>query len=184
MKRQLEQDYPMPESGADIIKVYIQTIPATRFIGKNFGSEQHPDWGYAWGNDVFGKAEKAVNDQAKIRTQFEDADVYCGLYYRNSETGAYDGWCGLFLPPDTEVPDGLDHIDFPEQNLGVCWIYGKQNELYNLVSQCPDKLISSGMEIISDAKGYIGHFERDQCPRFTTPDEKGNIIVDYCYFVK
>lgn len=183
MIRELERDFAVPENSPGIIKVYKQTIPATRFIGKCFGSGQHPNWGFSWGNDVFGKAEGAVGNQAKISAQFEDADVYCGLYYRNTATGAYDGWCGMFLPPDTKVPEGLDFIDFSEQKLGVCWIYGKQSELYNLVRNCPEILLSAGMEIKSDANGYIGHFERDQCPRFTTPDDNGNIIVDYCYFV-
>ncbi len=32
--------------------------------------------------------------------------------------------------------------------------------------------------------GAFWFFERYQCPRFTTPDEKGNVILDMCYFVK
>ena len=90
----------------------------------------------------------------------------------------------MFAPPGTAVPEGLSYIDFPEQNLGVCWIYGKQDNVYDLASQCPAKLTSAGMEIKSNEKGYVCFFERDLCPRFTTPDEKGNIILDYCYLVK
>ncbi len=108
---------------------------------------------------------------------------YIGLCYRNEETGAYDAWVGMFAPLETEVIAGFDYIDFPHQNLGVCWIYGKEDEVHGLIPQCEEKLISSGMKIKSDEHGYLGHFERDQCPRFTTPDEKGNIILDYCYFV-
>ena len=184
MRYEIETEYPAPESGAGIIKVYKQTVPAMRFIGKNYGSGQRPNWGDAFDCDVFGKIERASGGEEKSHLLSEDADAYLGLYFRNAETGGYDGWVGMFAPPDTDVPEGLGYLDFPEQNLGVCWIYGKLDEVYRLTQQCSAELSSAGMEIRSDEKGYIGFFERDQCPRLTTPDEKGKIILDYCYFVK
>ena len=89
----------------------------------------------------------------------------------------------MFAPSGTKVADGLDYIDFPAQNLGVCWIYGKENEVHGLIPQCEDKIVSAGMQVQSDKHGLAGFFERDQCPRFTTPDEKGNVIIDYCFFI-
>ena len=183
MNLETETDQPTVEQIEGIIKTYKQTIPATRFIGKNYGSGKHPNWGDAFGSDVFGQIETAAGGADKIHALYEDADAYVGMYYRNAETGGHDGWVGMFAPIDTDVPEGLEYIDFPEQSLGVCWIYGKQSEVYNKVSQCPAELASAGMAIQSDENGYIGFFERDQCPRFTSPDEKGNIILDYCYFV-
>ena len=183
MKYEIEVDYPLPQNGAAIIKVYKQTVPAMRFIGKNYGSGHHPDWGDAFHSGVFEKIEKASGGE-KSHTLYEDADAYLGLYYRNSETDGYDGWVGMFAFPDTEVPEGLGSIDFPEQSLGICWIYGTLDEVYHLVSQCPDVIKSTGIRIQSDEKGYIGFFERDQCPRMTTPDKSGNIILDYGYFVE
>lgn len=82
-----------------------------------------------------------------------------------------------------EADTGLGCIDFPPQDIGVCRIYGKENEVHGLIPKCAEKLTAAGMIIKSDKYGYIGHFERDQCPRFTTPDEKGNVILDYCHFV-
>ena len=170
---------------AEIIKVYKQAVPAMRFIGINCGSGKHPDWGKAWGSDVFGKIERASGGENKSHSLYEDANAYIGLYYRNSETGKYDGWVGMFVPVGTEVPESLECMDFAEQNLGVCWIYGKKDDVYDLISQCPEKIKSAGMEIKTNKNGkFICQFERDLCPRFTTPDEKGNIILDYCYFVK
>ena len=184
MKYTIEIDYPTPQNGAGIIKIYKQAVPAMRFIGKNYGSGQHPNWGDAWSLDVFGRIERASGGEEKSHALYEDADAYLGLYYRNTATGEYNGWVGMFTRPGTTVPEGLSYIDFPEQNLGICWIYGKQGEVYNLVSQCANAIKSAGMEIQSDDNGHIGFFERDQCPRYTTPDENGNIILDYCYFVK
>lgn len=183
MKHAIEIDFPMPEEGPGIIKVYGQAIPAVRFIGKNYGSGNRPNWGDAFGADVFGQIEMASGGEEKSHALYEDNDAYLGLHYRNPETGAYDGWAGMFAPPGTPIPEGLDCIDFPAQSLGVCWIYGKQGDVYKLLPQCPEKITEAGMEIRADESGPIGFFERDQCPRFTTPDEKGNIILDYCYFL-
>ena len=47
-----------------------------------------------------------------------------------------------------------------------------------------EALAAEGMESIPDADGVMWSFERCQCPRFTTPDEKGNVTLDYCSFVK
>lgn len=170
--------------GPGIIKVYKQPLPAMRFIGKNYGTGNHPDWGDAFNCNIFGKIEDASGSEEKSHSLYEDADAYIGLYYLNSQMNGYDGWVGMFAFPGTEVPEGLQYIDFPEQNIGVCWIYGKRNEVYNYISQCPDALKSAGIEIKLVQNLYLGHFERDLCPRFTTPDEKGNIILDYCYFIK
>lgn len=169
---------------AEIIKVYRQSIPAMRFIGKNYGSGMHPDWGDAFASDVFGKIEKASGGEGQSHKLYEDNDAYLGMYYRNAQTGAYDGWVGMFAAVGTDIPEGLNCIDFPAQHIGVCWIYGKESEVHSLISQCADKLTEEGMTLQSDENGPVGCFERDLCPRFTTPDEKGNIILDYCYFVK
>jgi hypothetical protein len=50
--------------------------------------------------------------------------------------------------------------------------------------KCAEKLKEKGIEIVPDEKGALWFFERYGCPRFTTPDDKGNIIIDICYFVK
>ena len=183
MKHDIEINFPLGENRSGIIKVYKQKIPAMRFIGKNYGEGNHPDWGDAFACDVFGKIERASGGEDKSHTLYEDSDAYIGMYYRSSK-GGYDGWVGMFAFPDTEVPDGLGFIDFPEQYLGVCWIYGKTPQVYDFVSGCPEIIKNAGMEIRSDEHGFLGFFERDLCPRYTTPDEKGNIILDYCYFVR
>ena len=72
MKNSIERDFPMPEDGAGIIKVYRQAIPAVRFIGKNFGGGRHPDWGAAWGSDFFGKIERSRGNAPGL---YEDSNA-------------------------------------------------------------------------------------------------------------
>ena len=45
-------------------------------------------------------------------------------------------------------------------------------------------IIDEGMEFWSDERGAVVQFENGLCPRFTTPDENGNVILDYCFYVK
>ena len=46
------------------------------------------------------------------------------------------------------------------------------------------KLGEEGYKVISDEKGASWFFERCTCPRFTTPDDQGNIILDVCHFIE
>jgi len=50
--------------------------------------------------------------------------------------------------------------------------------------ECAKELVSKGFEIIPDKKGVYWFFERYGCPRFTTPDDKGNVILDICHYIK
>ena len=38
------------------------------------------------------------------------------------------------------------------------------------------------MSIQKDADGFVTSFENGLCPRFTTPDEEGRVILDSCYY--
>ena len=82
------------------------------------------------------------------------------------------------MPDGTAVPDGFDFIDFPAGELGVCWIYGKEDDVFMLEGQCGERLEKEGFDVNTDCC-----FERYACPRFTTPDDDGNIVLDICFFL-
>ena len=88
----------------------------------------------------------------------------------------------MFAPENTPVPEGFVSVDFRDLSLGTCWIYGKENEVHD-TSACKQKLAEKGMKIWHDDKGAVWSFENCLCPRYTTPDDKGNVILDYCYFI-
>jgi hypothetical protein len=94
----------------------------------------------------------------------------------------------MFAPKNTEVPDGFGFIDFPHSELGVCWVYGKEEDVcvedISIIDQCNKRLNKEDMPHVHDKDKACWAFERYVCPRFTTPDEKGNIILDICLFVK
>lgn len=170
---------------AEFIKVYRQTLPALRFIGKKF--DNFGGWGEMFANGYFEIIENAAGGPDVLYNMPDygkDGDAFIGMErHKNGEP--LEVRIGMLTPPDTKVPEGFVHIDYPEGTaLGVCWIYGKESEVHNPIGECAEKIANAGMTIIPDKDGAVWSFERCQCPRFTMPDDNGNVILDYCYFVK
>ena len=167
----------MPE----IINAYKQSMGATRFIGKKYGDDDRVNgmfgakWGEWFEKGWFGAIEK--QHSGSLKEICEDGDAYIGLMRENH--GEVEYWIGMFMPENTAVPEGFAHIDFQKSALGVCWVYGKEAEVYCQEGECMQRLAAEGFEFVAD-----WCFERYACPRFTTPDEKGNIILDICFFME
>ena len=172
---------------AEIINTYRQSIPATRFIGKKYGDDDRingsfgPKWGEWFGNGWFAVIEKQISVSTK--EIYQDGDAYIGLM-RWKEGEPFEYWIGMFMPETTPAPEGFGYVDFPKSELGVCWVYGKEGEVYRNEDKCAAKLGEAGYKIIPNEKGAWWFFERYGCPRFTTPDEQGNIILDICYYIE
>ena len=167
---------------AEIIKVYKQNVEAMRFIGKKYGDDDrvNGDFSARWGdwheNGWFDTVEGQFD--GNLTEAIEDGGSHIGLM-RGGHGSPFEYWIGLFMPEGTAIPDGFVSVDFPAGNLGVCWIYGKEEEVFMLEGQCGERLENEGFDVDTE-----WCFERYSCPRFTTPDEKGNVIIDICFYVK
>lgn len=172
---------------AEIIKVYRQSVPAMRFIGKKYGERDRVNggFGHLWGewfsHGWFDVIERQIS--SKLNEIYEDADAYLGLM-RWKDGEPFEYWIGMFAPEGSVAPDGFEYIDFPQSELGVCWVYGKEGDLYCKEDLCATKLGEEGYKITSDEKGAYWFFERYNCPRFTTPDTNGNVILDICHYIE
>ncbi len=165
---------------AEIIRTFRESIPNMRFIGKKYDNFGH--WGEWWQNGWFDKLESAMGGTDKILTIWENGGGYIGLE-RRCEGKPFEYYIGMMTPRETEVPDDFISIDFENLELGTCWIYGSEKEVHKNTHQCIAKLIENEMSVWRDSEGYAWSFENCLCPRYTTPDKKGNVILDYCYFV-
>ena len=165
---------------AEIIKVFKENIPAMRFIGKKYDSFGH--WGEWWANGWFDLLEIAMGGNDKIISLWENGGGYIGIE-RHVEGQPFEYYIGMLTPKHTPVPNEFVSIDFENLSLGTCWIYGKENEIHD-TSSCKQKLEENGMELWRDNEGATWSFENCLCPRYTSPDEQGNVILDYCYFIK
>ena len=151
-----------------ILEVQRESFPAARLIGKKY--EHGPNWGEWWQNDWFSVLEQ------KERLSM-NGDAYIGAVH--IVDGMPEYWIGMFFPVDTEVPEGFDFVDMEALEYAVCYLYDKEGsgDFYSMETHemCLEELKSLGLKRKEDD----WCFERYNCPRFTTPDEAGNVILDY-----
>lgn len=166
---------------AEIIKVFKENVPAMRFIGKKY-SGFGPMWGEWFANGWFDLIEQTMGEIGKITEIWKNGGGYVGLE-RRADGQPFEYWLGMFTPGDTPVPEGFACVDFPAIGLGTSWIYGFENEVHS-TAPCRNAVTGAGLDIWKDENGGEWSFENCLCPRYTTPDESGRIIMDYCYFVK
>ena len=170
---------------ADIVKMYRQELPAFRFIGKKYGDGERVNGGFGsqWGewfqNGWFEALEKLPGGGEAL---CEDGSAYLGLM-RSKEGEPFEYWIGMLLPAGTKVPEGYGYVDFPASAIGICWLKGPEYTLYCQEPRCCTALAENGYEPLAENDVWW-FFERYACPRFTTPDENGEVILDIGFFVK
>lgn len=166
---------------AEIIKVYRESLPELRLIGKRYvDGDRGKDGGFSgqweeWFQRGWFKPLEALGSLP------ENEDAYVGCMRC---AGGFEYWIGMFFPAATAVPEGYSSIDIPAGDIGVCWIQGRAEtgELYGqeIHDACFGRIREAGWLPACNA----WFFERYNCPRFTTPDETGKVILDYCAYLE
>ena len=151
-----------------ILEIKKESCPACRLIGKRY--EGYANWAEWWENNWFATLESIE------RIPF-NGDAYIGAVH--IADGMPERWIGMFFPADTEVPEGFEYVDIEPLNYAVFYLRDKENsgEFYTMETHnmCLAELEALGFQRKEDD----WCFERYNCPRFTTPDEEGNVILDY-----
>lgn len=166
---------------AEIIKVYSEQAPKSRFVGIRYTEKDRAGGSFAhiWGSWFEHKRFEVLEGlagEAWVK-QYPEAMSYVGLM-RMKEEQEFEYWVGMFLSPDTRVPAGYDHLDLPAMNLGVCWVKGQEPDIYHQDEAVFARLKEAGYETLPDEDGYTLLMERYQCPRFTQKDEDGLVTLD------
>lgn len=164
----------------EIVKVYREHYPALRLIGKRYINNDKVSGGFGakWDewfkNDWFSPLER-------LGPIPESEKAYLGVM---RWANAFEYWIGMFFPAGTPVPGGYGSADIAEGDVAICWAYGKgsSGEFYgsDIYHRCMGQITRRGWE----PQEYHWFFEKFNCPRFTTPDEKGNVILDYCIYIE
>ncbi len=180
-----------------IIKTYKERYPALRLIGKRYTDDDRINGSFSskwreWHQKGwFAELEKSAKP-------VEGEYGYLGLMTFRTDhqdlppkENGFSYWIGIFFPLGTPVPDGFEYLDLPENDVGISWIYGsdKNGEIYGSKphSSAYQKLCDKGWGDLNQNAGgekLIVFFENYTCPRFTTPDDKGNVILDYGFYLK
>jgi len=165
----------------EIVKVYKESMPPVKLIGKRYTNKDQnesgtfADYWQQWFREGW---FDILNQYGNIPGISED---YLGVM-RMTDDG-FEYWIGAFFAPDTEVPSGFDVVEIPAGDVGVCWIYGndQSGELYSMEASNISMAAFSENGWNFSENGWF--FERYNCPRFTEPDENGNVILDICAYL-
>ncbi|MDR2036543.1 MAG: GyrI-like domain-containing protein [Bacteroidales bacterium] len=162
---------------AEVIKTYIEKVPAQQFIGISYSSKDRDEkltFGAKWTEwmekGYFDTILKANPDMAS------DGTTYACM--RMTDNGNdIDYRIGLVAPEDAQVPEGFSSIDLPAGELGVCWFRGnsQKNDIYLEQDKCAKALTDKGFTIHPGSF----FFERYVPERFTE-DQNENVILDVC----
>ena len=157
----------------EIVDVKRENCPAARLIGKSYA--QGPDWGQWWSNGWFGKLEV-------LRSLEFNGDAYIGAVH--IVDGAPEYWIGRLFPAGTRAPEGFGYVDIEPQEYAVCYLRDREGSggFYTMDTHnmCLNELSLRGYKRREDS----WCLERYNCPRFTTPDENGDIILDYAIAIE
>ena len=159
------------------IRAYRQSLGAMRFIGKkySYAAGALDEWRHQGLSEIL---EAQLNGVHK--DFYEDGDALIGLL---SLRNGFEYWFGYFTPEGTPVPDGFGYEDFPKMDIGVCWIYGKEDEIFDegIEDTAWQKLEQEGFEWLPDCGDWwIERYSPKRC----TTDNMGYAISDICFFIK
>ena len=163
----------------DIVKVYRETLPAVRLIGKRYGDGDRD------ANGSFGPKWDEWNENRwfdplfPFAAEMTDGDATLGFMRFNE--GTFEYWIGLFCKAGTPVPDGFSHLDLETAEFATCWVRGsmENGEIFG------EEPCMKGMEAI-EKEGWklepeSWFCERYADARFMKKDEEGKVILDYCF---
>lgn len=162
---------------ATILKTFLETYPHVKLVGKRYTDKDRDGngsfgekWGQWFQNDWF----------SPLKGSFEGiSNNYVGAM-RCAETG-FEYWIGILLAPDDPVPQGYEFVDIPAGTLAVCYLYGRDGSADLFGMEAHEACLSVWQERGWTPNGWF--LERYNCPRYTQPDEKGNVILDYCAYI-
>lgn len=156
-----------------ILEVKRESCLAARFVGKRY--DKNPNWGEWWQNGWFAVLEECEHLPINEKSYIGAIRIVGGMP---------EYWIGMFFSKDAIVPEGFDYVDIEPMEYAVFYLYDKENssDFYTMDTHdmCLEELKALGLKRKEDD----WCFERYNCPRFTTPDEKGNVILDYAVSIE
>lgn len=167
-----------------IKNVYKESIPHVKLIGKrltNYDRDGTGTFAHYWQQ---GFREGWFDILKECKGLPGVGDDYLGAMRMNGGSGSgFEYWIGMFRAPDAQAPAGFESVEIPAGEVGVCWLYGsdKTGQLYGM--EASDLSMAALKEQGWNYAETGWFFERYNCPRFTVPDEKGNVVLDICAYL-
>lgn len=171
---------------ADIIKTYEEFAPAARFVGRRYTEADRADGTFSrvWDEWLISGRFDTLRglmgaDWAKA---FPEAGSPIGLM-RLFENGAFEYRIGMFLPPETEAPEGFEFLDAQKTSQAVCLVLGDEPDIYFQAENALSILRDSGYEPLLDEAGCLWVQERYHRERFHQKRPDGLKTLDLVVMV-
>ncbi|MGE5530118.1 MAG: GyrI-like domain-containing protein [Patescibacteria group bacterium] len=159
-----------------LVKLEIKHLPAMRIIGKTIRPNlmnENPIpafWDQCFGDGTLTALEglpESLLDSAYVGWMSD----------YNADDGTFTYLCGMLMKPGTAAPEGLVFRDVPACTVAIGWIQGPEKETYPVAHDYTQKALEEqGYKVDEEADWCM---ELYACPRFTQPNEAGEVILDY-----
>lgn len=161
-----------------ILDTHIETYPAVKLIGKRYTDSERDAFGsFSTKWDEWFRSGWFSCMKGGLETVSDD---YVGVM-RDTAAG-FEYWIGVLMAPKDAVPEGFSAVEIPAGDLAVSFVYGQNGpDIYGMEAYeaCLTAWTARGWVPAKDA----WYMERYNCPRFTQPDEAGNVILDFCVWL-
>lgn len=163
----------------EIRRVYRQGLPKCTLVGRRFTNRDRDE------NGTFARywqqsAEEGWFDALGRCKAIPgvSGDRLGAMRMASGGPESFEYWIGALFSPDTQVPEGFESVGIPAGDAGICWVYGsgRTGELFGMEASQAVMAALAGEGWHAAEGGWM--FERYNHPRFTVPDEKGNVILD------
>lgn len=162
---------------AKLVNLQINQLPDIRIIGK----EIYPDmdmqenpvpafWGKCFGDGTFTKLEE-------LKEYSIDSSYVGWMSDWSTGENKFTYICGMLMKPNTPVPEGFIYRDVPASTVAIGWIQGLEKDVYSVSHEFTQKAMEEQGCKLDEIASWC--MELYNCPRFTTPMENGEIILDY-----
>ncbi len=167
----------------EIVKVYKESMPKVKLIGKRYTDRDRNANGTFSGQWQAWFRQEWFDTLKQCAELPNASDDYLGAMRMNGQDGGFEYWIGIFCAPEAQAPDGFESAEIAAGDIGVCWLYGdeKTGELYSQTAS--DMCMAALKEQGWNFSGTGWFLERYNYPRFVVPDEKGNVILDVCAYL-
>lgn len=167
----------------EIVKVYQESLPAVRLVGKRYTNADRDESGTFAGHWQQCFAEGWPQAWAQCDSADGTRQDLVGAMHTTGDDGQFEYWIGTLVAPESAAPDGFESVLIPAGNIGVAWLSGndKNGELYGMEASNLSMAAMAEQGWTFSGNGWF--FERYHSERFNQPDAAGNVILDICAYL-
>lgn len=167
---------------AEFVKLTITPIPRLYAVGKALRADMNATMGpdnplpAFWGQCMQDKTLDTV--QAQYKDQLYSNDQIGLMYDWQGGDGLFTYMIGMLLTEKpTTLPEGYETFTLSPIDVAIGWVRGKNGpDLFQPAHKMTEEALAQAGYIADDIPWSL---ELYNCPRFTTPDADGNVILDY-----